>query len=92
MSDLIIISILNIVCFLIGAKVAQMMYKNKEIKMIPNPVKMVKEYKESHQDENFGDDFEALIADARYTYISKHYASALIRAKKEVAKNEKKNK
>ena len=44
MSDLIIISILNIVCFLIGAKVAQMMYKNKEIKMIPNPVKMVKEY------------------------------------------------
>ena len=51
MSDLIIISILNIVCFLIGAKVAQMMYKNKEIKMIPNPVKMVKEYKEEKEND-----------------------------------------
>ena len=63
-----------------------------ETEMHPDLIPMVKEYKESHQDENFGDDFEALIADARYTYISKHYASALVRAKKEVAKNEKKNK
>lgn len=51
-----------------------------EVEMHPDLIEMVKEFKTSHQDEVFGDDFEALIADARYTYISKHYASALTRA------------
>ncbi len=51
-----------------------------EVGMHPDLIEMVKEFKTSHQDEVFGDDFEALIADARYTYISKHYASALTRA------------
>ncbi len=53
-----------------------------ETAMHPDLIDMVKEYKESHQDENFGDDFEALIADARYTYIAKHYAGALTRGTK----------
>ena len=53
-----------------------------ETAMHPDLIDMVKEYKESHQDENFGDDFEALIADARYTYIAKHYAGALTRGAK----------
>lgn len=44
-----IVSILNIVCFLIGGKVAQMIYKNKEIKIIPNPIKEIKEYKEEQE-------------------------------------------
>ena len=46
----------------------------------PDLIEMVKEYKESHQDEVFGDDFEALIADARYKYISKQYAGAFKRS------------
>ena len=58
-----------------------------ETEMHPDLIDMVKEYKESHQDELFGDDFEALVADARYSYISKHYATAFKRAKK----NEKDN-
>ena len=51
-----------------------------ETKMHPDLIDMVKEYKESHKDEVFGDDFEALIADARYEYISKNYSSALRRS------------
>ena len=46
-----------------------------ETKMHPDLVPMVNEYKETHKDETFGNDFEALIADARYSYISKHYSS-----------------
>ncbi|MBQ4032306.1 MAG: hypothetical protein II625_11175 [Bacilli bacterium] len=38
-----IVSAMNILCFLIGGKVAQMIYKGKEIKVIPNPVKEIKE-------------------------------------------------
>lgn len=38
-----IVSAMNILCFLIGGKVAQMIYKGKEIKIVPNPVKEIKE-------------------------------------------------
>ena len=54
-----------------------------EVAMHPDLIEMVKEFKESHQDEVFGDDFEALVADARYSYISKHYSIALTKAKQE---------
>ena len=46
-----------------------------EAKMHPDLVPMVEEYKESHSDATFHDDFEALVADARYRYIAKHYTS-----------------
>lgn len=46
-----------------------------ETKMHPDLIGMVDEYKESHKDDIFADDFEALVADARYQYIAKHYAS-----------------
>ena len=39
-------------------------------------VALVKEFKETFNDEVFGDDFEALVADARYKYISKNYSHA----------------
>lgn len=45
-----------------------------ETKDHPDLIPMVEEYKSTHEDEIFGDDFEALIADARYKYISKNYA------------------
>ncbi|NLK17168.1 MAG: ferrous iron transporter B [Clostridiales bacterium] len=40
-------------------------------------IKMVEEFKESFCDDVFGDDFEAVIADARYKYISKNFSSVL---------------
>lgn len=62
-----------------------------ETEMHPDLIGMVKEYKESHSDDVFGDDFEALIADARYSYISKHFATALKKQKVE-NKDEQKDK
>ena len=49
-------------------------------------VPMVEEFKKSHSDEVFGDDLEALIADARYKYIDKYYAPTFV--KKSTAKPE----
>lgn len=43
---------------------------------------MVEKFKETFNDDTFGDDFEALIADARYKYIAKEFGKVLI--KKEV--------
>ena len=51
-----------------------------ETEMHPDLIGMVNEFKASHSDEVFGEDYEALVADARYQYISNNYASALVRA------------
>lgn len=45
-----------------------------EVSMHASTVKMVEEFKTTFTDELFGGDFEALIADARYKYITKHYS------------------
>ena len=50
-----------------------------EVKNHPNLVTPVKEYKKSFDDEIFGDDFEAVIADSRYRYITKNYSPCLKR-------------
>ena len=49
MELIILTGILNIVCFLLGAKVTQMVYKNKEIKVVPNPIEKIKEKKEDKE-------------------------------------------
>lgn len=43
---------------------------------------MIDNFKSSFQDDIFGVDFEALIADGRYKYISKNYSTALTRNSK----------
>jgi len=48
-----------------------------EVKDHPKLISMVEAFKESHSDEVFGNDFEALIADARYKTIENEYAHAL---------------
>ena len=48
-----------------------------EVKQHPAAVKMVEEFKKTFHDETFGTDFEAIVADGRYQYISKNFASAL---------------
>ncbi len=46
-----------------------------EIRNHENLVDMVTEFKKTFHDEIFGDDFEAIIADARYQYITEHFHS-----------------
>lgn len=41
---------------------------------------MVKEFKQTFSDDTFGDDFEALVADARYKYISKEFGKVVIKS------------
>ena len=53
-----------------------------EVKNHPNLVAPVTEYKKSFSDEIFGDDFEAVIADSRYRYITKNYSPTLKRNSK----------
>ena len=59
-----------------------------EVKDHPDLVKMVDEYKATFNDEIFGNDFEAIVADARYKYISNHFAP-LLKRKTEVGKSKK---
>ena len=54
-----------------------------EVLMHKDTVNMVEAFKETHKDEIFGDDFEALVADARYKYITKYFSPALKRKNKE---------
>lgn len=50
-----------------------------EVKAHPDAYKLVTEYKERISDDVFGDDFEAIVADERYKYISKHFSKAFVR-------------
>ena len=44
-----------------------------EVKNHPDLVPMVEEFKETFHDDIFGNDFEAIIADGRYRYITEHF-------------------
>ena len=55
-----------------------------EIEMHQRAHKMVDEFEKTFKSELFGTDFEALIADARYKYIEKHYMTALVKKEKEI--------
>ena len=50
-----------------------------EVIMHKETVNMVEAFKKIHVDETFGDDFEALVADARYKYIVKYFSPTLKR-------------
>ena len=49
MTEVLIVSALNIVCFLIGAIVGQRVFERKPV--IVNPVKEIKEYKEEKEND-----------------------------------------
>lgn len=57
-----------------------------EVKAHPEAYKLVEEYKAQIKDDVFGDDFEAIVADERYKYISKHFAKAFVRKNGEAVK------
>ena len=50
-----------------------------EVAMHPELVSMVDEFKATFEDETFGDDLEAVVADARYKYITANYSTAYTR-------------
>ena len=53
-----------------------------EVKMHGDLVKMVDEFKKTFNDDVFGDDIEAVIADSRYKYITAKFAKALTRRRR----------
>ena len=54
-----------------------------EVKMHKETVGMVSAFKKTFNDDIFGNDYEALVADARYKYISKNFAPVVTRKNKE---------
>ena len=54
-----------------------------EVEMHKDTLEMVDEFKKTFKSELFGTDFEALIADGRYAYISQNFAPVLTRKSKE---------
>lgn len=63
-----------------------------EVEMHKQTVEMVNEFKTTFNDELFGTDFEALIADARYKFISKNFSSVVERKNKDRVKMSKSDK
>lgn len=57
-----------------------------EAEMHKETLNMVKDFKKTFSDDTFGTDFEALVADGRYKYISKNFAPVLQRKNKEKIK------
>ena len=51
-----------------------------EVKMHPDLIKMVDDFKKTFSDNTFGDDIEAIIADSRYQYISSNFSKAIKKA------------
>ncbi len=52
-----------------------------EVAAHPDAAKMVEEFKSTFNDDVFCNDFEAIVADSRYKYISKNYSHALTKKK-----------
>lgn len=50
-----------------------------EVKMHPDSAYMVEEFKKTFEDDTFGTDFDAIIADARYKYITKNCSPAIVK-------------
>lgn len=66
-----------------------------ETKLHEDTLKMVEDFKQTFSDETFGNDFEALIADARYRYIRENYSSVFKKnptsAKENLTKSDRKD-
>lgn len=58
-----------------------------EVNAHPGSAVMVEEFKKTFEDDTFGSDFEAIVADSRYKYISKNYSTALVKNKKSKEQN-----
>lgn len=59
-----------------------------EVAQHPKSAEMVEEFKKTFRDDTFGSDFEAIVADSRYKYISKNYSPTLTRKHRSEAEKE----
>lgn len=57
-----------------------------ELNMHKETAPMVEEFKKTFEDDTFGSDFEAIIADGRYKYISKNFAQTVTKKEKDKLK------
>ena len=57
-----------------------------EAQMHKETAPMIEEFKRTFEDDTFGDDFEAIIADGRYKYISGNFAQAVTKKEKDKLK------
>ena len=62
-----------------------------EVEMHKETVSMVDDFKDVYKHQVFGTDYEALVADGRYKYITKYYSPAYKRNKARACVNEKSN-
>ena len=59
---IVVISILNIVCFFVGAKIGQKVVNNEPIKLPNmNPVKVIEEYKEAKENKEEQERFNTML-------------------------------
>lgn len=59
---IVVISILNIVCFFVGAKIGQKVANNEPIKLPNvNPVKVIEEYKETKENKKEQERFNTML-------------------------------
>lgn len=63
-----------------------------EVGMHPDLIEMVDAFKATFSDEIFGNDFEAIVADERYKYISENYSVVLTKNSKDTQKLSKSDK
>lgn len=60
-----------------------------ETKMHPDLIPMVEAFKKTFNDETFGNDFEAVIADSRYQFISSNFHNSVKRKEVEIVEDKK---
>ena len=63
-----------------------------EVEMHKETVSMVDDFKEVYTHQIFGTDYEALVADGRYKYVTKHFSPAYKRSNNRTCVSEKSNK
>ncbi|MDD4291493.1 MAG: ferrous iron transporter B [Clostridia bacterium] len=60
-----------------------------EVMMHPSTVDMIQEFKKTNVDKTFGMDYEAVVADGRYRYITDHYSPTVQKNIKHIGQNAK---
>ena len=63
-----------------------------EVNMHKDTIGMIEEFKKTFKDDTFGADFEAMVADGRYKYISKNFAPVVSKKNKDKLKMSKSDK
>lgn len=55
------VAISNIICFIIGAKIVQRALQGKEVAIVPNPIRKIKEHMEEKKNNKEREDLEIMM-------------------------------